>query len=347
MPEQPIPPGACVPVPARYFDGRSSRLHHVTLTVTDGVAHLRGDVERSDPLAALRVSERSRHAARKVSFDDGAYLEVDDTAGFEQLLRRTGHQDGLVVRLQQSWRAVLLSALAVVAALALAYAWLLPAAAGWIAAALPEQAERQLGNGVLRVLDQRLFLPTQLTTQRQRQLHDRFAALAPPDAGAPAWRLVFRRSRIGPNAFALPSGDIVLTDDMARLLQDDEAVMGVLAHELGHLHRRHMTRRIIQGSVVTAGAALVFGDMSSLLTTVPALLLDMKYSRDAEREADDYAIAMFKHNGIPLRHLVAVFERLEQQEGKAGGGQGMDYLSSHPANAERIARIRAGASRDR
>jgi predicted Zn-dependent protease len=92
--------------------------------------------------------------------------------------------------------------------------------------------------------------------------------------------------------------------------------------------------------VVTAGAALLFGDISSLLTTAPAALLDMKYSRDAERDADDYAIALMKRNGIPLEHLVLVFERLDKLE-QEHGGQAAAYLSSHPAGAERIARVRA------
>ena len=105
-------------VAARYFDGKTSRLHRVTLTVADGVAHLSGTVERSAPLAGLRVSERARHAARKVSFEDGAWLEIDDRAAFDQLLAATGHRDSHVVRAQQSWRGVLLALAVTVVVLA-------------------------------------------------------------------------------------------------------------------------------------------------------------------------------------------------------------------------------------
>ena len=146
---------------------------------------------------------------------------------------------------------------------------------------------------------------------------------------------MFRKSKIGPNAFALPSGDIVLTDEMVALMPDDAAIMGVLAHELGHLQQRHLTRRIIQTSAVGAGAALLFGDVSTVVATLPPLLLDLKYSRDVEREADDYAIAMLRQNGIALEHLAQVFVALGKLD------QGTPYLSSHPASTERIARIRA------
>lgn len=339
----PAPPDA---VAARYFDGKTSRLHRVTLTVRDGVARLAGDIDRAAPLADLRVSERSRHAARKVSFTDGAWLEVDDHAAFARLLASTGHHDGAVVRLQNSWRAVLGALAATVVVLGAGYLYLLPAAAGWIAQALPERVERQLGQGVLQLLDGRALAPTRLAPARQYELRRRFAAMTAPQAEAPSWRLVFRDSRIGPNAFALPSGDIVLTDQLVALLADDQAVMGVLAHELGHLHRRHLVRRMIQSSAVGAVTWLVFGDFS-IMTTVPTLLLDMKYSRDAEFEADDYAVAMLRHNRISPEHLAAAFAKLDRLDPAAdqAANPHASYLSSHPAGAERIARIRSAPSR--
>lgn len=326
-------------VSARYFDGRSARLWRVTLSVEDGEAVLRGDVARREPLAALHVSERSRHAARKVSFADGAYLEVDDGAAFARLLHASGHRDGPVVRWQHSWRAVLAAAATTAALLWLGYLYLLPALAGGIARHLPAPVERQFGAGVLALLDQRVLAPSTLPAPRQAALRARFGQLQPPSGGAPAWRLLFRSSRIGPNAFALPSGDIVMTDQMVKLLDNDAALMAVLAHELGHLYAHHGMRRLIQGSVVAAVSGLVFGDLSALMATAPALLLDMKYSRDAEREADDYAVAMMKRNGLGAQPLLELFGKLQQREGQRGGD--FAYLSSHPASSERLARIRA------
>ena len=240
------------------------------------------------------------------------------------------------MHLQQSWRNALLATAATLLVLAAGYVWLLPLASGMLARALPVALERRLGDGVLTILDGRVFMPSRLPAARRQQLTQEFAALQAPQGGAADWRIVYRHSLIGPNAFALPSGDIVLTDEMVTLLAgDDQAVMGVLAHELGHLHERHLTRRIIQGSAIAATTTLLFGDVSSMLATLPAIALDLKYSRDAEREADDYAVAMLKANGIAPEHLAQVFVKLERL--KHGDNA---YLSSHPASAERIARIR-------
>ena len=325
------------PIAAWYFDGRSSRRHAVALEVRDGVALVTGEAERSCPIGQLRVSERLNRAARKVTFADGAYLEIRDGAGFDQLLQATGHHDGTVVRIQQSWRSTLMAAAALVVLVALSYLYLLPLAAGVAARALPMAVDRQVGQGTLAFLDQHVLAPSVLPRARQQAIVARFATLATPATDAPPYDIVFRKSRIGPNAFALPSGTIVVSDELVRLLDDDEALMGVLAHELGHVHQRHLMRRLLQGSAVGAVTTVLFGDVSAVLASAPALLVDMKYSRDFEREADDYAIAMFGANGLPRQKLASVFEKLERAD--AGKPQPAPYLSSHPSNEERIAHI--------
>jgi predicted Zn-dependent protease len=320
----------------RYFDGRTSRAYHVALSVQDGTAVLEGEAERACPLDALRVSERSSHAARRVTFPDGATFEPEDPQAFNTLLQQTGHEDSSVVHAQGSWRIVLASLLIIVTVLALAYLYALPVVADRVAQALPPSAERQLGQGVLDMLDRRVFAPSELPAGRRQRIAESFAELKAPHEGAPPYRLLFRKSRIGPNAFALPSGDIVLTDELVRLMPDDGAVMGVLAHELGHLHRRHMTRRLIQGSAVAAVSALLFGDASAAISGLPALALDLHYSRDAETEADEYAADMLVHNGISLASLEEAFRALQAPESDR-----LPYLSSHPLSADRLARLRA------
>ncbi|WP_443114304.1 M48 family metallopeptidase [Herbaspirillum seropedicae] len=321
---------------ASYYDGRTSRRHQVTLEVVAGVAQVRGEIERDCPIGQLRVSERFARAARKVSFPDGAYLEIIDGAAFRELLQETGHQDSLVVRLQQSWRHALAACAVLIAVVVLSYVYLLPLAAQGIAAMLPVAVDRQIGQGTLEFLDQHVLAPSQLDARRTQAITARFRALTAPLPDAPDYQIVFRKSRIGPNAFALPSGQIVVTDEIVRLLDDDDALMGVLAHELGHVHRRHLMRRLIQSSAIAATATVLFGDVSAVLANIPTVLLDLKYSRDIEREADDYAIAMFKANGLPRQKLALVFEKLESA-GKDGPVS--PYLSSHPANDERIAHI--------
>ena len=330
-----------------YFDGLTSRAHRVTLAVRDGEVHVTGDVQRSAPLAQMRVAERIARAPRKLTFPDAATFEADDQEALDALLHATGHRDSTVVRAQQSWRGALAALCVTAGVLVLGYLFVLPAGADLVARNLPVSVERQMGQGTLALLDRHVFSPSCLPEARRGELAARFARLVPPETlegPAPGWQLVFRKSRIGPNAFALPSGHIVLTDEMVELLEDDGAVMATLAHELGHLHGRHLTRRLVQGSIVAAATLVLYGDASSLVAGLPALALDLRHSREAEREADDYAIALLERNGMPLAHLERVFSALHGLEQE--GVRVPAYLSSHPDTADRLARVRQHGQRN-
>lgn len=322
-------------IPAFYFDGKTSRRFHVRLSVEAGIATLSGDIDRQCGLDQLRVSERMKNTPRKLTFPDGAYLEVLDNAAFNTLLGETGFQDAWVTRVQQSWHGALLASVAILLALVGGYLYGLPAASEIIAKALPEKVERAIGTETLQFLDRSIFAPSQLPAAQRDAIVERFKALTAPERSATSYQILFRKSKVGPNAFALPSGEIILTDEIIKLAGNDDAVMGILAHELGHLHERHLMRRMIQSTAIGAAAAALFGDVSSLLVSVPTLMLDLKYSRDAEREADRYAIAMLRANGISTSHLADAFEKLDSEaKGTA------PYLSSHPPTAERIETIR-------
>ena len=319
-----------------YYDGKTSRAYRATLSVTDGVAIISGDVERTCPLDTLRVSERTRHAKRKVTFPDEASFEVEDVDAFENMLIDTGFSDSTIVRTQQSWRGTLLALALTAFVLVTGYLYGLPMLANVTAKAMPASIERSISSGMLDFLDKQILAPSELPVARQNALTERFTAMHPPKEGVPAYSIVYRKSKIGPNAFALPSGQIIMTDELIKLMDNDDQVISVLAHELGHLHERHLMRRLIQSSAVGAVVTLIFGDASAVVANIPTLMLDMHYSREAEREADDYAIDMLKANGIALTQMARGFEKLKQAIGEDPSGS---YLSSHPSTAERIERI--------
>jgi predicted Zn-dependent protease len=323
-------------IPAFYYDGKTSRRHAVTLHIDNNIASVTGDVARESPISQLRVSERGAKSLRRVTFPDDAYLEVQDNSAFNTLLAATGHRDSPVVTWQQSWRATLIACVAIIGLLVIIVLYVLPATSTVLALAVPDEMAKKVGSESLAFLDRRFLSPSTLPMDRQRAIANRFSRLVPAADEPPGFEILFRKSRIGPNAFALPSGQIVLTDELVRLAPDDDAIMGVLVHELGHLHEKHLMRRLLQSTAVAAGAFAIFGDVSAVLANVSTVLLDLKYSRDAEREADDYALSMMKANGIDTASMAAMFERLESMS----EGEPPAYLSSHPSSAERIERIR-------
>lgn len=335
-----------VQVKAIYFDGQSARAHEVVLSLSGSSLEVSGGcISRRDALSSLHVSEPMGEAPRLIKFPDGAHCEVRDHAGLAELLALGGHRDGLVVQLQGRWRWALAAVIIAVAAIAAGYRWGLPAVSEWVAFKLPDKALAQMGESTLSYLDQSVFTPSKLLASRQQALQKAFGQLAIQDEIDAGHVIVFRDSPvIGANAMALPDGTIVVTDQLVGLAKHDEEILGVLAHELGHLKRRHSLRMLIQGSIVGAVVAWYIGDVSSVAAGLPTLMLQMRYSRDHEREADTYAASMLKENGISPVRLADMLMRLEQahasrteQQEKAAEESGLsDYFASHPATRERI-----------
>jgi Zn-dependent protease with chaperone function len=325
-------------VRARYFDGRSSQAREVLLSRQAGELAVEGegialrvavrDVEISEPLAG---------AGRVLLLPGGARCELPPGPEAELLLELLGHREGRVSRWQGSLRIALASAALALAVLAAGYRWGLPWLAESVAQALPEEWVQGLGSHTLEALDATTFEESTLDPALRERLGARLAALEAPGEELPEHTLHFRSGSLGANAFALPGGEIVVTDGLVLLAHSDEEVLGVLAHELGHLRERHALRGLIQASVVGMLVAVWVGDVGTVASALPAFVLEARYSRDFEREADDYAARVLTANGIGTGPLAALLARLDAERGgppKRGGVAG--YLSSHPATAERI-----------
>lgn len=336
-------------VEADYYDGVSARAHRVRVGIDAGRLRVVGaEVERDAPLAEVRISEPLGSAPRLLGFADGAHCQVRDLAGLTALLASAGYRESWVARIQTRWHWALASVLLSIAVLAAGYVWGLPAFSNWLAFKLPEAVIDKLGEGGLAFLDRGLLRPSQLPAARQDALRARFVTLAAPQGVKPAYQLVFRSgAMIGANALAMPNGTLIVTDELVGLADDDAQILAVLGHELGHVRHRHGLRMLIQSSIVGILVAWYLGDVSTLAAGLPSLLLEAGYSRDHEREADDYGAAMLKANGMSAEHLATMLAKLERAHRPGASGtqsSAMDYLSSHPATQERIARLRAGAA---
>jgi len=352
-------------IDAIYFDGQTTQPHPVTMLIHKGIVAMRGKgIHLNIRLSQLGISERLDHAPRIVRLPNGGFIEISNASGFAAMLAAHGYREPWVVRWQQNWPLALLALVSLWAILIAGHQWGLPWAADKIAQHLPASIEKKIGDAGLALADKNYLEPSKLDAVDQARLKRLFSELKrPPGANIP-YRIEFRQSRIGPNAFALPNGVIVMTDELVKLAQDDRAILAVLGHELGHVQRHHSTRRLLQALGVGVLVNLFVGDVSSALATVPSFLLDQSYSRDFERESDQFAIGMMQANGIPLSPMAELFEKMhamrdgqsnaevnqghQEQDAPARRNKNrpqrramLDYLSSHPSDEERIARLRA------
>jgi Zn-dependent protease with chaperone function/tetratricopeptide (TPR) repeat protein len=331
---------------ADYFDGKRALRHEVSVMFSGGRLKLVGrDVSAEFNARKVRVAPRIANTPRWIYLPGGGACAIADNDAVDRFARERPFAR-LLHRLESRPAFAAVAVALVVSALWLLIERGVPQAAEYIAGQIPRGAETVLGEQTLSGLEQHWLQPSKLPTGRQAALRAKFLRMAQAGGETAPPRLEFRASPvIGPNAFALPAGIIVATDELVRLARNDEQVLAVLAHELGHVRYRHTMRQLLQGSATALIIAGVTGDIASttsLAASAPVVLLQTKYSRDHEREADRFAIDLLQRTGIGPRHFAAILKRFEAKKGKRGGLP--TFLSSHPPSAEREALALASAT---
>lgn len=325
----------------QFFDGRSSARHDVEVQVgIDGVVRLMGlEKPRDYRFADVTISARIGRTPRIMRFADGSACEIADNDALDAALEQLDatSMQHRVHLLESRWRYAVVALIAIVAMSWAAIQFGIPALARQVATALPATTDQALGRESLELLDHSILEPTQLAAERRDALRQRFAQMTRDLEDGHDYRLELRRGgRIGANALALPSGIVVMTDELVELAEVDEELAAVLAHEIGHVVHRHSLRMLLQNSATSLLMIALVGDVSSasvLAASVPTVLVQAKHSRQFEMEADEYAYAWLDREGVPRRHFSAILKRLAE---KYGGDDVPSWISTHPSTARRV-----------
>ena len=320
------------------YDGKTSRKQQQLLRLTDEqhVTLVSDDGETRYRVQDLVVSRRLGRTARQIEMPDGVVCEVSDNDAVDRLLAASGSPvpGRLVDRLESRLRYVVIACLLTGLFLWGAISYGIPQMARHVADLVPVAASTALGDDVLEVLDKTLFDESRLDEAEKNNARALFARMTPGLAPGYRFELVFRSGeRIGANAFALPTGTIVVTDELIKAIEHPGELESILAHEVGHVVQRHSLRQLIQGSTIALIMMAVTGDISAVAAmsgALPVLLTETYYSREFEREADQYAYDHLHARGISPQHFVRILERI------AGSGETIGFLSTHPSVDERL-----------
>ncbi len=338
-------------LPGIWYDGIGSRRTPVRIS-QPAAGILRIEPQLGDafdvPVAAIRISPRLGRTSRILELQSGARVECEDASVLDVWITDRNRVEIVAHWLEQRWMVAIGAALATALGVLLFFTVGLPWIADRIAAQVPPAVESAIGAQTMALLEHTALHPSRLPIARQQALQAQFRTLV---AGVPrveAMHLALRDSPgIGPNAFALPGGTIVMTDQLVALATSDDELMAVLAHETGHHVHRHALRMALENGGVAAMAGFLFGDVSgtgALSVSIPVLLLNNGYSRAHEHDADLFAIELLRKRGKSPRPLADILRRLEAAYGGASGRA--SYLSTHPPSAERIAMFEQAAAQD-
>jgi len=329
--------------PAVFFDGASSRRRLVTLALSDRLEILQDDRTLAAwPFADIRRADGAPGLLRLgcVSAPALARLEVPDPAIAQQLAARCSHLDADVPQ-RHGVRPIVGWSLAAIVSLVLVSVYGMPLIADRLAPLLPQAFERRVGD----VADR------QIRTLFGDKVCDR-------PAGQAAFAVLVEKLRaagsIGEtvqpavlsseisNAIALPGGRVYLFSALLDKADNPDEIAGVLAHEFGHVARRDNMRHLIREGGSSFLIGLLFGDVtgSGALIFASRTLINSSYSREAEHDADSFAIGVMHGLGRPVKPMGELLFRVTGKQRDSS----ISILASHPLTEDRLARMSAEAA---
>jgi Zn-dependent protease with chaperone function len=310
--------GFFMPIPARYFDGRSLTAHAALVQLDAQQLTIEyAQQTRHYSLSAKRVCEW--HAPRlSITFADKTQLDIlhPPPAWLHQL------QNDSIERALTQWQQHRGYWLALAAMLTLAlYAtakWTIPLLTYAVIAITPDDYLNRFSQTISAQVMEKIGEPSALCASVQNNVRQAIRQNFLPDQTLQALPITLHfRSDLGVNALALPDGSIILTDELLYFVHSPEELYGIVGHEIGHVRERHTLHMLVQQTLLTFFWDTITGDLSgtaAFASTLPLILQSTAYSRRFERAADDYAIGLMQQHHIDTHYLADFFIRMGTKE---------------------------------
>jgi Peptidase family M48 len=222
----------------RYFAPMSARAVPARMAINNGSATISFEGEEANVTSKVAlIGAQLGSVPRRVELESGAVFEAAPDADLDSHGGRETALLSRVFNLENSWRSVGIIAVATIILVAGIFRYGVPLAAKGAAVVTPPAAVSLIDVGTLQTIDATLMDETELPKARQIELEKMFGELSNnADTGGIPLKLIFRASpRIGANAFALPGGTIIMTDELVAAAKSDDEIAGVLAHEIAHV----------------------------------------------------------------------------------------------------------------
>jgi len=321
-------------------------LNRYAVVLEDGTAY-RGDI------STLKVSDRLGKVTRKINLEDGSLFTTLENDKVDVLFKGKHKSSAFVHYLETHYRAIFLAIIITFASGFSFFKWGIPWTSEKIAHTLPYETNELIAKGSMKFLDKAMFEESNLSQEKQEELskhfYDKLANISVDDEKKIVYKLHFRSWKMGeqaiPNALALPSGDIIVTDKFVELAKNQDEIDAVLLHEMGHVVHRHGLEMMIEGTFITVAVMMISGDASGMGDFGIGLgtaLVSSSYSRGHEAEADLYAFKKMLKIGIDpasFSHIMKNMTDYMNEENNSSSEKEekfLDYFASHPNTQKRI-----------
>lgn len=288
---------------------------------------------------ALTVKSKLGTLPREITLDDGRLLVIPSTSLLDSWL--DGNKGGRLSLLENNHRVLWISLIAVPLLLYLVFGKLIPATAVHFAAYVPMSVKVVASEQTLSALDYSMLSPSELPKESRLSIEQGFNEVFKEiRTEHEKFTVLFRHSdTMGPNAFALPDGTIVFTDQLVELVEKKQTLLdAILLHEIGHVEHNHSMQLVAESLFATLGISIFFGDLSGAVETffgVGSSVIHNKFSQAHEWEADNFALTKLQETHRDPVAFAQAMEKLASLMADEGEGE-LSWFQSHPLIQQRI-----------
>ena len=332
---------------AMFYPAGSARCLLVQLEFSAEEVRMRNannEVLHTIPLSQLNPTPKLAATRREVMLPNIGLLSFEPTPELDSLIYSSGKKQWAST-LESSYQGIAISLLLVPLCLFIVFKYIIPLAAERFAEVIPYSAINLASIHTLKALDQGMLQPSELTLSEQQTIQSKWQRTVSQLTFDNAYyTLRFRKSEsLGANAFALPNGTIVVTDEFIQLIESrQDLLQAVLLHEIGHVEHHHSMRLISQSLFSSLVIDYFFTDVSGLIDAfagISTTLVQNQFSSELEWEADNFALKQMKTAALDTEAFALALEKLMKTIPKESNVD--SWLQTHPLLRKRIANARA------
>ncbi|WP_340678863.1 M48 family metallopeptidase [Paraglaciecola sp.] len=329
-----------------YPEGRSESLPvtiHILANSQFSIVDHQQNIIATTSINDVAVKDRLGSVPREIILPNIGLLTIESSLSVNAWLAQSTTQSK-IAKLESNKPLILASSILVPAVLYLFFKFGIPNAAITFAEYVPQSMVEIASRHTLLALDKSVLSVSELSAETQEKYQGHWIQIRQKlNLPSPDFNIQFRQSKtMGANAFALPNGTIVITDELVELLEHNaDLLTAILLHEIGHVTHKHSMRLIAETMATSLAVDYFFGDLGALIEAFAGLsntVIQNQFSQKLEWEADNFALSQISILDLESDSFARAMEKLAAtlpEESK------FQYLiQSHPLMRERIENAR-------
>jgi Zn-dependent protease with chaperone function len=339
-------------ITGKYYPEGSTQYYSVTVNLYDSgeitVLVDETGLQLSRQRNEVRIKDKLGSIPREITFPENGLLSLVSTPDIDAWLAQASRNNA-IFKMESSRKAVLLSLVLVPLFLYSFFKYIIPGFAVHFAEYVPNSAVSLASKHTLYLLDKTILARSALPTEQQANFQEQWTdTLTLLNLNNSAYPLLFRQSdELGANAFALPDGTVVVTDDLVGVIDNNwRLLQAILLHELGHVEKKHSMRLISETLATSLAVNYFFGDVGGAIEVFAGLsntVVQNQFSQKLEWEADNFALHLMSQHGLDTESFATAMEKLSNT--RANSSKLENFFETHPGMKERIDNARKLSSK--